>query len=146
MKILVTGGAGFIGSNFIHHMLGRYDDVEIVNLDALTYAGNLENLKSVEQDRRYGFWRADIRRPEDVEAVFGKHRLDAVVNFAAESHVDRSLHHGVQAFIQTNIQGTQYLLDAARAQGVGRFVQISTDEVYEISWSGPPSAPMGSTP
>jgi dTDP-glucose 4,6-dehydratase len=130
MKILVTGGAGFIGSNFIHYTLDRYRDVEIVNLDALTYAGNLENLKPVEQDPRYTFWRADIRRPEEMEEVFARHRFDAVVNFAAESHVDRSLHHGVQAFIQTNIQGTQYLLEAARAQGVQRFVQISTDEVY----------------
>ena len=130
MKILVTGGAGFIGSNFVCHMLTTYDDLEIVNLDALTYAGNLENLAGLEQDARYTFVRGDIRTVEDVAPVFEAHEFDAVVNFAAESHVDRSLHFGVDAFIMTNILGVQILLDTSRQHGVPRFVQVSTDEVY----------------
>lgn len=130
MKILVTGGAGFIGSNFVRHMLEQHDDVEIVNLDMLTYAGNLENLAGVDGDARYAFVRADISNADDVAQVFGEHRFDALVNFAAESHVDRSLHLGVEAFIQANILGTQRLLDAARKHGVARFLQVSTDEVY----------------
>ncbi len=130
MKLLVTGGAGFIGSNFIRDLLARRDDVGIVNLDALTYAGNLENLADVEGDPRYEFVRADVADRRAVEAVFERHRFDAVVHFAAESHVDRSLHLGVERFIQTNVLGTQVLLDASLTHGVGRFVQISTDEVY----------------
>jgi len=130
MKILVPGGAGFIGSNFVRHMLAAHPDLEIVNLDALTYAGNLENLAGLERDRRYTFVRADISRQEDVDRVFGDHRFDAVVNFAAESHVDRSLHLGADAFIRANVLGTQLLLDASRAAKVARYVQISTDEVY----------------
>ena len=130
MKILVTGGAGFIGSNFVRHMLSKYPDVEIVNLDLLTYAGNLENLTGFEKDRRHTFVKADIISTSDVEAVFKKHKFDAVVNFAAESHVDRSLHFGAEAFIRTNILGIQNLMDAGRAFGVRRFLQVSTDEVY----------------
>ena len=130
MRLLVTGGAGFIGSNFVHFMLSSYADVEIVNLDVLTYAGNLENLRAVEGDPRHQFVRANLAADEDVEAVFRAHPFDAVVNFAAESHVDRSLHLGAGAFIRTNVLGTQMLLDASRAHGVGRFVQVSTDEVY----------------
>ncbi len=130
MKLLVTGGAGFIGSNFIRYMMDTYPDVEIVNMDVLTYAGNLENLSGVDRDPRYTFFRGDVSRPEDVESVFGSHAFDGVVNFAAESHVDRSLHFGPQEFIQTNILGTQLLLDAAREFDVPRYVQISTDEVY----------------
>ena len=130
MRLLVTGGAGFIGSNFVRHMLSTYADLELVNLDVLTYAGNLENLKHFEDDPRYTFVRGDISSREDVESVFRAHAFDAVVNFAAESHVDRSLHVGVEAFIQTNISGTQMLLDASRAAGVERFMQVSTDEVY----------------
>ena len=130
MKLLITGGAGFIGSNFVRHVLEAHTDVEVVNFDALTYAGNLENLAGLEDEARYTFVRGDISRPADVEEVFAAHRFDAVLNFAAESHVDRSLHFGAQAFIQTNVLGTQLLLDAARQHEVPRFVQISTDEVY----------------
>ena len=130
MKILVTGGAGFVGSNFVHYMLGQHKDVQIVNLDALTYAGNLENLTAVEKDPRYTFVKADISSVDELGKAFGAHRFDAVVNFAAESHVDRSLHLGPTAFIQSNIIGVQNLLDACRANRVPRLVQISTDEVY----------------
>lgn len=130
MKLLVTGGAGFIGSNFVRHMLTTDPDVEIVNVDLLTYAGNLENLTDVERDPRYSFVRADIAAAGDVERVFASRPIDAVVNFAAESHVDRSLHLGAEAFIRANILGVQMLLDASRAHGVKRFLQVSTDEVY----------------
>ncbi|MFC1498715.1 dTDP-glucose 4,6-dehydratase [Verrucomicrobiota bacterium] len=130
MKILVTGGAGFIGSNFIQYMLSKYSDVEIVNLDVLTYAGNLENLSGQEDNPRYKFVKGDISSRENVCAILGKSSFDAVVNFAAESHVDRSLHLGVDVFIKTNISGTQVLLDACREHNVNRFVQVSTDEVY----------------
>ena len=130
MKILVTGGAGFIGSNFVHYLLRNDPEASVVNLDALTYAGNLENLSGLEGDARHLFRKGDISDAADLAAVFAEHAFDAVVNFAAESHVDRSLHHGVDAFIRTNILGTQRLLEAAREHGVGRFVQVSTDEVY----------------
>lgn len=130
MKLLVTGGAGFIGSNFIHYMLSGSADVEIVNLDALTYAGNLENLTVVEKDPRYTFSRGDITVLADVTSVFEKHGFNAVVHFAAESHVDRSLHLGTEKFIQTNILGTQRLLDVCRQYGVERYIHVSTDEVY----------------
>ncbi|MBN1268373.1 MAG: dTDP-glucose 4,6-dehydratase [Kiritimatiellae bacterium] len=130
MRLLITGGAGFIGSNFVRYMLGEHRDVEIVNLDALTYAGNLENLADIEKDQRYTFVKGDIASEPEVQAVFKAHAFDAVVNFAAESHVDRSLHLGADAFIRTNVLGTQLLLDAARAHKVRRYVQVSTDEVY----------------
>ncbi len=130
MKLMVTGGAGFIGSNFVRYVLDTHTDVHVVNFDALTYAGNLENLAGLEEDSRYAFVRGDISNPDDVQAVFAQYGFDAVLNFAAESHVDRSLHFGAQAFIQTNVLGTQLLLDAARKHDVPRFVQISTDEVY----------------
>lgn len=130
MKLFVTGGAGFIGSNFVRHMLAAYPDVRIVNFDALTYAGNLENLSDIEKDERYTFVRGDISRVDDVRAVFSSNKFDAILNFAAESHVDRSLHLGAEQFIHTNVLGTQILLDASREYGVKRYVQISTDEVY----------------
>ncbi len=130
MKLLVTGGAGFIGSNFVRDVLSRHPDDQIVNFDALTYAGNLENLTDIEKDPRYTFVKGDISRAAEVRAVFEKHRIDAIVNFAAESHVDRSLHLGAEQFIHTNVLGTQVLLDAAREYGVKRYVQVSTDEVY----------------
>ncbi|OPY02330.1 MAG: dTDP-glucose 4,6-dehydratase [Syntrophorhabdus sp. PtaB.Bin047] len=126
-RILVTGGCGFIGTNFVRHMLERYD-YNIINLDKLTYAGNLENLEDVSADGRYTFVRGDIASSADVEGVF-ESSIDVVVNFAAESHVDRSIM-DPDAFIRTNIYGTFNLLEAARRKGVGRFVQISTDEVY----------------
>jgi dTDP-glucose 4,6-dehydratase len=130
MKILITGGAGFIGSNYVRLVLAEHPDDEVVNLDALTYAGNLENLADHEDNPRYTFVKADIADSDAVKGVFEAHTFDAVINFAAESHVDRSLHVGADRFIETNILGTQHLLDAARVQGVDRFLQVSTDEVY----------------
>lgn len=130
MRILVTGGAGFIGSNFIHYMLQEHADIQIVNFDALTYAGNLENLAPVEKDSRYRFFKGDIASPEDIQAAFKAQAFDAVVHFAAETHVDRSIHLDVQPFITTNVSGTQRLLDACRGYSVPRFVHVSTDEVY----------------
>lgn len=128
MKILVTGGCGFIGSNFIIYMLETYPDVEIVNIDLLTYAGNLENLKPVEQSTRYRFVKGDIT-DRDIVRLLASEKPDVIVNFAAESHVDRSII-DPSAFIKTNILGVQVLLDACREFGISRFVQISTDEVY----------------
>lgn len=130
MKLLVTGGAGFIGSNFIHYMLAQYPDVQIMNFDALTYAGNLENLASIEKEKRYRFSKGDITSLEDIRIAFKSESFDAVVHFAAESHVDRSLHLGPDNFILTNILGTQRLLDACREYSAPRFVHVSTDEVY----------------
>ena len=125
--ILITGGCGFIGTNFVRHMLEKYD-YNIINLDKLTYAGNLENLEDVAGDSRYTFIRGDIASPADLEGVFGK-TVDIIVNFAAESHVDRSIM-DPDTFIKTNINGTFNLLEMARKKGIKRFVQISTDEVY----------------
>ena len=125
--ILVTGGCGFIGTNFVRHMLERYD-YSVINFDKLTYAGNLENLEDIAGDGRYTFVRGDIASPADVEGVFER-PIDIIVNFAAESHVDRSIM-DPDAFIRTNINGTFNLLELARRKGVRRFVQISTDEVY----------------
>ncbi len=128
MNILVTGGCGFIGSNFIIHMLDTYPDVNIVNIDRLTYAGNLENLKSVESSPRYRFAKGDITDREIVRLLAAE-KPDVIINFAAESHVDRSII-DPSAFIKTNILGVQVLLDACRDFKIERFVQISTDEVY----------------
>jgi len=125
--ILITGGCGFIGTNFVRHMLEKYD-YNIINLDKLTYAGNLENLEDVAGDSRYTFVRGDIASTADLESVFGK-PVDIIVNFAAESHVDRSIM-DPDTFIKTNINGTFNLLEMARKKGIKRFVQISTDEVY----------------
>lgn len=128
MKILVTGGAGFIGSNFVRYMLEQHPGDEIVNLDTLTYAGNLENLSDIEDDPRYTFVKGDITDRATVGQIVSN-GVDAIINFAAESHVDRSIEDpGV--FVRTNIMGTQVLLDAARAHGVSRYIQVSTDEVY----------------
>ena len=133
MKILVTGGAGFIGSNFIRHILGKYPDYEVVNLDKLTYAGNLDNLKDIERDARYTFVHGDICDAATVDkAMTG---VNAVVNFAAESHVDRSIG-GPADFIQTDVFGTYVLLEAARKKEVKRYLQISTDEVYGSTVEG----------
>lgn len=129
MKLLVTGGCGFIGSNFILEMLATYPDLRILNLDLLTYAGNFENLRDVERyGDRHRFVRGDIADHGLVESLVCED-VDAVVNFAAESHVDRSILDS-SAFVRTNVVGTQVLLDACRSHGVGRFVQVSTDEVY----------------
>lgn len=129
VKLLVTGGAGFIGSNFIRHLLKEHPDWYIVNLDKLTYAGNLENLKDVEDNPRYRFVRGDIADRELVDHLFREEKFDLVANLAAESHVDRSILDPAP-FIETNIKGTQVLLEAARQHGVRKFLQVSTDEVY----------------
>ena len=127
MKILVTGGAGFIGSNFVRHVLTAHADDAVINFDKLTYAGNLENLRDVETDPRYRFVRGDIGdRAQVLEAMEG---VDAVVHFAAETHVDRS-NAGAAEFLSTNVTGTFTLLEAARELKVARFVAIGTDEVY----------------
>jgi len=128
MRILVTGGAGFIGANFVRHLLERGGD-RVVNLDLLTYAGNLENLAGFEDDPAYRFVRGDIGDAELVRGLLAEESIEAVVNFAAESHVDRSID-GPRLFLETNILGTQTLLEAARRAGVDRFLQVSTDEVY----------------
>ena len=143
-KVLVTGGAGFIGSNFIHYMLENKSEIEcLVNLDNLTYAGNLENLLAVQEDKRYKFVKGDIRDKELVEKLFSEHEFDTVVHFAAESHVDRSIEEP-ELFLTTNIVGTQTLLEAAKRhwkihpedkysreyRGGVKYLQVSTDEVY----------------
>jgi len=127
VRILVTGGAGFIGSHFIRHYLSEHPDAEIVNLDKLTYAGNLENLRDLEEDARYTFVQGDICDHGVVDEVMPG--VDVVVNFAAETHVDRSIGEP-EGFLKTDVFGVHVLLESARAHAVGRFVQISTDEVY----------------
>jgi dTDP-glucose 4,6-dehydratase len=140
MKLLVTGGAGFIGSNFIHYILKQYPEDSIVNLDALTYAGNVENLKTWEGDARYTFVHGDICDRELVDTLVAD--VDAIVHFAAESHVDRSIV-DASAFIRTNVLGTQTLLDAARQHGKKRFHHVSTDEVFGSL--SPTDAPFSET-
>jgi dTDP-glucose 4,6-dehydratase len=128
MKVLVTGGAGFIGSNFVMYMLKKYSGYQIINLDALTYAGNLENLEHVQQNANYSFVKGDIADSALMDKIF-EQGIDIIVNFAAESHVDRSISNP-QIFVKTNVMGTQVLLDAARKYNIKKFVQVSTDEVY----------------
>ncbi len=128
-RILVTGGAGFIGSNFIRMLIDGNEDVHIVNLDALTYAGNPANLSTVEDRSNYDFVHGSICNRELVEYILRKYKIDGIVNFAAESHVDRSILNS-QPFIDTNVSGTVALLDAARNCGVAKYLQVSTDEVY----------------
>ena len=127
MRLLVTGGAGFIGSNFIHYWLKNHPKDSIVNLDKLTYAGNLENLKSIAKNPNYKFVKGDITEIDDVNVAM--HDCDVIVHFAAESHVDRSIL-GPGVFVMTNVVGTQVLLDAALEHQVKRFIHVSTDEVY----------------
>ena len=129
MKILVTGGAGFIGGNFVHYMLNKYPDYQIICLDKLTYAGNMETLAPVMDKPNFTFVKADIADRDAVYGIFEKEKPDIVVNFAAESHVDRSIENP-SIFLQTNVMGTQVLLDASRKYGVSRYHQVSTDEVY----------------
>lgn len=134
---LVTGGAGFIGSNFILYMLKKHEDIRIINVDKLTYAGNLENLKSIDQDPRYSFVQADIGDEAAIDAIFAQNDIDYLVNFAAESHVDRSIK-DPNAFVMANVNGTVNLLNVAKkhwAEGEGfkpgvKYLQVSTDEVY----------------
>ena len=135
MKLLITGGAGFIGSNFIHYILGKYPHYKIVNLDKLTYCGNLDNLKKVENDPRYKFIKGDICDKEKVDEIFEKEKPDLVVNFAAETHVDRSILNP-DIFTKTNILGTHILLEIAKKFKVKRFLHISTDETYGSLKSG----------
>ncbi len=132
--ILVTGGCGFIGSNFVHYLYNNYPDIKIVNLDILTYAGNPENLSDIADDKRYTLVKGDIIDERLVDKLFGQYDFDAVVHFAAESHVDRSIT-GPQVFVTTNVSGTLVLLEAAKKSWEGqfdskRFVHVSTDEVY----------------
>jgi dTDP-glucose 4,6-dehydratase len=129
MRVLVTGGAGFIGSNFVLGLRAGRPDVHIVNVDLLTYAGNLENLAALEDDAGHVFVRADVADRKAMDAVFAEHRPELVIHFAAESHVDRSILDATP-FVRNNVLGTQVLLDLARAHGVARHVQVSTDEVY----------------
>lgn len=134
---LVTGGAGFIGSNFIHYMLNKYEDIKLINLDKLTYAGNLENLKEIEKDKRYSFVQGDICDKDLVEKLFKENNIDYVVNFAAESHVDRSIREP-EVFVSTNVLGTVTLLNGAKNAWETKdgfmkgkkYLQVSTDEVY----------------
>ena len=129
MKIIVSGGAGFIGGNFVHYMLGKYPKYEIVCIDCLTYAGNMETLKNAINNPNFKFYKTDITDKEAIDSIFEGENPDIVVNFAAESHVDRSIDNpGV--FLNTNIIGAQVLMDACRKYGLERFHQVSTDEVY----------------
>ncbi|MDP3985835.1 MAG: dTDP-glucose 4,6-dehydratase, partial [Candidatus Veblenbacteria bacterium] len=130
MRLLVTGGAGFIGSNFIRYMLGKYPDLEVVNFDKLTYAGNLDNLADVSKDKRYRFVQGDIADQAQVERALSGQGINAIINFAAETHVDRSIHGGNRDFVLTNTLGVQTLLDAMRKHQLTTMVQVSTDEVY----------------
>ncbi len=129
LRLLVAGGAGFIGSNFVRYVLGAHADWQVVNVDKLTYAGNIANLSDLEGDERYRFYRDDICDAPRMEEIAAAERPDAMVNFAAETHVDRSIN-DPSLFLRTNVLGTQVLLEAARKIGVARYIQISTDEVY----------------
>ncbi len=131
MKILVAGGAGFIGSNFIRHMLDAHPDASILNYDKLTYSGNQENLKDIAKNKRYEFIKGDIADPKKLAAAFKKFKPDYVANFAAETHVDRSIHVGAKEFIDTNITGVFNFLERVKSdRGVKKYLQVSTDEVY----------------
>lgn len=130
MKLLVCGGAGFIGSNFIRHMIKKYPSYTIVNYDKLTYAGNLDNLRDIELYPNYKFIKGDICDLERLNEVVQKNEISHIINFAAETHVDRSIHGGAKEFVLTNSLGVQMLLDAARLNGIQKMVNVSTDEVY----------------
>ena len=129
MKIIVTGGAGFIGGNFVHYMLNKYNDYKIICLDALTYAGNMETLEPINCNPNFKFYKADIADRDADYEIFEKEKPDIIVNFAAESHVDRSIDNP-SIFLQTNVIGTGVLMDACRKYGITRYHQVSTDEVY----------------
>lgn len=130
MKLLVCGGAGFIGSNFIRHILKTYPKYKVVNFDKLTYAGNLENLTDVEKNSNYTFVKGDITDLDQLNDVILGHKITHVINFAAETHVDRSIHGGTKDFVLTNILGVQMILDAVRFNKIEKFINVSTDEVY----------------
>jgi dTDP-glucose 4,6-dehydratase len=129
MNLLVTGGAGFIGSNFIRHILNKYPEYRVINLDKLTYAGNLENLTGVDKDPRYAFEKGNICDKARVQLCVMRYEIGAIINFAAESHVDRSIL-GAAEFVQTNIAGTNVLLEVSKELKIKKFLQVSTDEVY----------------
>ncbi len=130
MKLLITGGLGFIGSNFVRYMLNKYSEIKLVNYDKLTYAGNLDNLRDIENNPRYVFVQGDIIDLEHLNKVIQEHKITHLVNFAAETHVDRSIHGGCKDFVLTNTLGVQMLLDAVRSNKLEKFVNVSTDEVY----------------
>ncbi len=130
MNLLVCGGAGFIGSNFIRYKLEDISDCKIVNFDKLTYAGNLDNLKDIESDPHYTFVQGDITDLDTLDKVIKEHDIDHIINFAAETHVDRSIHGGCKDFVLTNSLGVQMILDAVRNNEIKKFVQVSTDEVF----------------
>ena len=129
MTVLVTGGAGFIGSNFVYYMLDKYPDYKIVCVDCLTYAGNMSTLKEAMDNPQFVFYKTNICERKEIYEIFEAEKPDVVVNFAAESHVDRSIENP-EIFLQTNILGTQVLMDACRQYGITRYHQVSTDEVY----------------
>jgi dTDP-glucose 4,6-dehydratase len=129
MKLLITGGSGFIGSNFIRYILESHFDFEIINLDLLTYAGNPDNLKGIDKDPRYTFIKGDICNRDIVNTILKKNQVNAIVHFAAESHVDRSITDSSD-FVRTNVTGTYNLLECARLHSIQKFLHISTDEVY----------------
>jgi len=130
MKLLICGGAGFIGSNFIRLMVNKYPDYKIVNYDKLTYAGNLDNLKDIESRPNYTFVKGDITDLEKLNETIKEHNITHIINFAAETHVDRSIHGGCKDFVLTNVLGVQMLLDAARINKIEKMVNVSTDEVF----------------
>lgn len=128
--MLVCGGAGFIGSNFIHFLLKKYPKISVINLDKLTYSGNVDNLKDLKGDTRYRFVNGDIADAAKVKSVFKKYKPTYVINFAAETHVDKSIHVGALEFIQTNVTGVFNILEAVKRSNVKKYLQVSTDEVY----------------
>ena len=130
MKLLVAGGAGFIGSNFVSYMLSAHTDYTIVNYDKLTYAGNLDNLKDVSDNPNYVFVQGDITDLAKLNSTSKEQGITHVINFAAETHVDRSIHGGAKEFVLTNTLGTQMILDAVKENNIEKFVNVSTDEVY----------------
>lgn len=130
MRLLVCGGAGFIGTNFIHYFLAKHPDCFVVNYDKLTYAGNLENHRAIENDARYAFVQGDIIDLDHLNAVIQEYKITHVINFAAETHVDRSIHGGAKEFVLTNTLGVQMILDAVKMNAIEKFVNVSTDEVY----------------
>ena len=129
MNVIVTGGAGFIGGNFVYHMLGKYPDYKIICIDCLTYAGNMSTLADAMKNPNFKFYKTDITDREAIYKIFEDEKPDVVVNFAAESHVDRSIENP-EVFLKTNILGTQVMMDACRKYGNIRYHQVSTDEVY----------------
>jgi dTDP-glucose 4,6-dehydratase len=130
VRLLICGGAGFIGSNFIHYVLRKYPNYNVINYDKLTYAGNLDNLKGLENNPHYKFIQGDIADEKKIDEIFSKEKPDFVINFAAETHVDRSIHGGAREFLMTNVIGVHTILEAVKKFGTKKFIQISTDETF----------------